>query len=91
MQKLAKGCDQLYLWQAEVRGWNVDERKCKRLRFWDESTRAWRYADWGGCTHHYSNILVAGETCRFSANVRLLDFNPNEDIKYRIEKCKILT
>ena len=63
MQKLVEGCDGLELSQAEVRSWNVDGRKCKRLRFWEESTRAWCYADWGGRTHRYSNILVGWETC----------------------------
>ena len=54
--------------------------KCKRLKVWNESTTAWCYADWGGCTHRYSNILVVWETCMFSVNLPLLQFNPNEDI-----------
>ena len=63
MQKLVEGCDGLELSQAEVRAWNVDGRECKRLRFWEESTTAWHYADWGGRTYRYSNILVVWETC----------------------------
>ena len=47
----------------------------------------WGYADWGGRTYRYSNILVIWETCRFSANLRLLHLNQNEDIKYRAAKC----
>ena len=44
-QKLVEGCDGLESSQAEVRAWNVDGRECKRLRFWEESTTAWHYAD----------------------------------------------
>ena len=49
----------------------------------------WRYGDWAGCTHRYSNILVVGETYVFSANLRLLHLNANEDIRYRTAKCNI--
>ena len=48
---------------------------------------AWDYADWGGRTHRYLNILVVWEICMLSANLQLLHLKPNEDIKCRTAKC----
>ena len=48
----------------------------------------WRYGDWAGRTHCYSNILVVCKTCILtSSNLQLLHLNANEDIKYRTAKC----
>ena len=74
MQKMVEGCDGVESLQAEVRVWNVERRKCKGLRFWEDSTAVGRvdpYANWGGHTHCYLNaVVVVWETCKFSTNLQ---------------------